>query len=874
MDNLWSNSQNWTNGSPGSDLSGDVDLVFHTNLSNPAQLVTQNDLVGLTVDSITFDANVGMIGPTTFATGGTSTAGYTINGNTITIDVSGAGQDPFGIDLAVGIAGGGGLTQTFNAGLALLNANATFRSQEAFARLTLNGAIDLGTRTLTIDNVFNNATPTVAMSGNISNGNLIKDGTGELQLTGNNSYSDTTVNSGRVFADTNTALGATTGTLTVNDPGQVKLRNGVTVEKTTLNLNSNVSGGGLGVDGNTTNTFRGNVVLLAGNSGVALGAGNGAANAGARLVVDGVISGATSTLFINGTGTVQFTKNNTYTGVTQINGNQGFTTLQIDAPTGLGAGGDANRTIINNGGGGEPGGTLALNFNGTLQDLATVPEEIDFAGSGVGALGAVRSLGNSNVILPGNITFIAAAPWVFAVDGPAGSMTLTGIIDSQGANRALTKIGAGTLIIGGTQANVFQNGVIINGGTLSVQNTSASPLGLLLGPSGGSVTVNSTGTLRVETGVTIPNPVNVNAGGTLAGSGTVDNTVTSTGGTISPGASTAILTVDDNVTLDAASTFRAEINGLTPGSEHDQLNVIGSVNLGNATLKATVNNLAVLNLPIVLIANDGVDPVIGQFAGLAEGATLTVNGLAFRISYVGDTGNDVTLTLIQTWRSAATPPPLLPSPGYFVAGAPQENYIRDLFLTMLGREASATEVSNWIWFWGQVGNHVAVAEGIFQSLEHRLNQAAYYYRSFLGRPGSASEVLGWAQLMVNGLSEEEVIVGFLASPEFSSGKDNTAFVTSLYQTLLFRAPDAGSLAYWVQDLANGQTREQVVRSFLRSPEYVTSLVNDLYTAYLGRTPQPGEAAYWIQDLTSGNLSDSNFALNLLISFEFLNKPRP
>ena len=63
-------------------------------MSNPAQLVTQNDLVGLVVDSITFDANAGVIGPTTFAAGGTSSSGYTINGNTITLDTRGAGQNP------------------------------------------------------------------------------------------------------------------------------------------------------------------------------------------------------------------------------------------------------------------------------------------------------------------------------------------------------------------------------------------------------------------------------------------------------------------------------------------------------------------------------------------------------------------------------------------------------------------------------------------------------------------------------------------------------------------------------------------------------------------------------------------------------------
>jgi hypothetical protein len=44
--------------------------------------------------------------------------------------------------------------------------------------------------------------------------------------------------------------------------------------------------------------------------------------------------------------------------------------------------------------------------------------------------------------------------------------------------------------------------------------------------------------------------------------------------------------------------------------------------------------------------------VQGTFAGLAEGATFSVGRVSFRISYVGGTGNDVTLTV-----TAVPPPP-------------------------------------------------------------------------------------------------------------------------------------------------------------------------------------------------------------------------
>jgi hypothetical protein len=46
---------------------------------------------------------------------------------------------------------------------------------------------------------------------------------------------------------------------------------------------------------------------------------------------------------------------------------------------------------------------------------------------------------------------------------------------------------------------------------------------------------------------------------------------------------------------------------------------------------------------LVIIANDGSDPVIGTFNGLAEGATLTLANHALKISYMGGDGNDVVL---------------------------------------------------------------------------------------------------------------------------------------------------------------------------------------------------------------------------------------
>jgi hypothetical protein len=58
------------------------------------------------------------------------------------------------------------------------------------------------------------------------------------------------------------------------------------------------------------------------------------------------------------------------------------------------------------------------------------------------------------------------------------------------------------------------------------------------------------------------------------------------------------------------------------------------------------------NTTFVIIDNDGTDAVSGTFAGLPNNATFFQSGYTWRVSYVGGTGNDVTLTVL----GASQPP--------------------------------------------------------------------------------------------------------------------------------------------------------------------------------------------------------------------------
>ena len=102
--------------------------------------------------------------------------------------------------------------------------------------------------------------------------------------------------------------------------------------------------------------------------------------------------------------------------------------------------------------------------------------------------------------------------------------------------------------------------------------------------------------------------------------------------------------------LELSGLLSLDIIGVNAGLSYDQLAVIGSVTLGSPTASLTLSNTFVpaLGQAFVLLDNDGTDAVSGTFSGLAEGATVTLNGAYdFRISYAGGDGNDVVLTSLN-----------------------------------------------------------------------------------------------------------------------------------------------------------------------------------------------------------------------------------
>ena len=102
-----------------------------------------------------------------------------------------------------------------------------------------------------------------------------------------------------------------------------------------------------------------------------------------------------------------------------------------------------------------------------------------------------------------------------------------------------------------------------------------------------------------------------------------------------------------------------------------------------------------------------------------------------------------------------------------------------------------------------------------------INFVENLYLHALGRPFDVSGRDTWVSLIMDqGGTGTQVARGFLGSQEFLGlGLDNEGFVKALYNALFNRVPEAEEVDTWTNALAAGVTREEVINAFFASPEW-------------------------------------------------------
>lgn len=311
----------------------------------------------------------------------------------------------------------------------------------------------------------------------------------------------------------------------------------------------------------------------------------------AKISVDGQINdgaGATGLgLLITNTAGVNLNGNNIYTGNTTVNANAVVNLGHVNA-----LGGTAQGTIVNSGG--------VLNLNGQ----AVGAEPLSLSGTGVSSAGALINTSGTAASLSGPVTLAGATSI------GAGNITLSGAIDGA---FGLTKLGTGSLTLSGN--NSYSAGTTVSGGRLVAGHSNAF--------GSGNVTVNAGGTLSVNSGVNVANPI-ILAGGTYApvvtGSYTNFAAITSNlpGGDPNTTASILAGTVTTGGTLNASFSD-------TSSATNDALRISDVL-----SFSGTGTDIFVLQIAVTGVT-------AGDYLAWLNGSNLWVNAVAGNVGSVGGT---------------------------------------------------------------------------------------------------------------------------------------------------------------------------------------------------------------------------------------------
>jgi hypothetical protein len=278
---------------------------------------------------------------------------------------------------------------------------------------------------------------------------------------------------------------------------------------------------------------------------------------------------------------------------------------------GSGGGNTSNVTFTNNLVDGVSGGTNATGLQGNI--LVTIDSNVATI-SGNTFAGTVTRAGTDALRARGPSTTISGNTFVSTNMSPA-----TAHVEIANTGQTLDQIAA---------ANTFDRYAFVPGGSTTGQ------IGVDLQTAINAVATGAT----IQTFGTFPGDVTVNKAVTILGNFGATGAVNVTAsGAVIDGAVNA----GAGLTLTAGSTLVVDLSSATA---FDQSSVTGMVTLNGATLQLNSVFTPALGSSFTIIKNDGTDAVVGTFAGLAEGATLTVNGTTYTISYKGGDGNDVTLS--------------------------------------------------------------------------------------------------------------------------------------------------------------------------------------------------------------------------------------
>lgn len=372
-------------------------------------------------------------------------------------------------------------------------------------------------------------------------------------------------------------------------------------------------------------------------------------------------------------------------------------------PNGLFAGSDSFSFLVDDGAGNQRVATIAIDVNladllatwigstgGAWEDPANWEDGIvpgfgfrveipDFTGQITVTYGAVsgttelRSLESyENLQLTGGTLSLGFAAGDLSLIGPdgglqieAGTLTGAGTLTVQGALQQSggAQTGTGTTVIetGATASlgNLNLVRALVNRGVLTLADTtlaaSLANAGQLVIAGDASLDgglLQTAGSTVVGAGrsLTLGGSGLALSGGLLGGDGLILGDVANSGGVVAPGASPGTLTISGNYVQGPGGVLAMEIGGLSPGIDHDLLDVSGSAVLGGTLAVSLVNGFVPAPGDIFTLI---------QAAGGLSGTFATA---VYPFGFLGNplyAANSFALSLVATGPPVLTLPPAL-----------------------------------------------------------------------------------------------------------------------------------------------------------------------------------------------------------------------
>ena len=234
---------------------------------------------------------------------------------------------------------------------------------------------------------------------------------------------------------------------------------------------------------------------------------------------------------------------------------------------------------------------------------ATVPNSNSSVANFGNVITAPRTVTNNGTVTVQEMRFDNANKYTIA---GTGSVTLDGDGTSPlvTVNQGSHDITVGVNLSDNANVNVdpgaslnFNNVLNLNGNTLTKTLAGTMNLNGTVNTGGGSVVV---------------------AAGVAGGTGTVSGDLTNTGGTVSPGLSPGTLNVT-GVYNQASGSLLIEIDGLTPDTQHDVLNVTGDLIISGGSLDVVL----------------GFAPTFGNTFDILNFATADLSGMTLNLPNLG-----------------------------------------------------------------------------------------------------------------------------------------------------------------------------------------------------------------------------------------------